>query len=155
MLFQDNLLRYFQNDELYHGLKRIELMSTQQIQEVIESINLSFVNRTKSGINETFKFITDYNTNEFSLSLLERMMINDKSYYRYKRLKAHKLILDLRNLIGYNLNMESIIQYRLNQDPPDYPTIRIFLNEILLHDQYYQEDKEAHLMRLLPFILNK
>jgi len=61
--------------------------------------------------------------------------------------------MDARNCIRFNLNVESIIQTRLNEETIDFNTMDTMLKHILKYDHSYTEDKYAHFMQLMPFIV--
>lgn len=138
MLFQNNDLRFFQNAEIFDGYKRIEIIKdTQRILNIMENLNQWYRDR-KRGKHPNFKFITNPNTNKFSLSLIERILMKDKNNKRYERLKQRSLILFVGNCIGYNLNLESVVQGRLmHDDYPDYPTVNLMINQMLMYDFYF------------------
>lgn len=134
--FQYNCLRFFQNDEIFEGYKRVEcLTDCQKIISIVQDLNDKFeMSKTGKNINPNFLFIVNPNTYTFSLSVLERILVNDEEPVRWEKLKDRSLILHTGNCIGYNFQMQSIVHERLVQEPPDYPTVEVLLNHMLQYE---------------------
>ena len=142
------------NAEVLSGMKMIELIKDPtSINTILAEINDIVFNPDYKYSNVNFEFMKSEETNIISLSLLERICRNDKKRDRFKRLQDRGYMINIRNCIGYNLNMESIIETRMYEDDPDYPTMNIFLKQIFKYDDWNVNEKYGHMMRLLPMLL--
>ena len=98
-----------------------------------------------------FKFLKDMRTPTFTLSLIERVLINDQILHRFESFRKIGSLMDGRDVITANLDHQSTIQYPLERH--DNMMVDIYIQQVFQHNQH-SDNKYSQLMRILPIIID-
>lgn len=124
VMFQYNYKRYFNPIELLNGYQMLNRIGLQQYSEhgtVLpedEQINrdpqkivdiFTKLNHQQDDRRYDFKFVTNLMTPSFALTLIEKALVNDRKFGRFRNFRKTALIMDGKDVITSNMDLVPVI----------------------------------------------